>query len=66
MSVTITVVPGVISSGIGAPMCAQLANDFGIFARRILNGTPALKRMSSPIWMLSVGLPLDVFSKTAR
>jgi hypothetical protein len=32
---------GADAGGIGAPMCAQLASDFGIFARRINNNAPA-------------------------
>ena len=31
------------AGGIGAPMCDQLASDFGIFARRINNNSPADK-----------------------
>ncbi len=31
------------AGGIGGPMCAQLASDIGIFARRINNNTPAAK-----------------------
>jgi hypothetical protein len=31
------------AGGIGAPMCDQLASDFGIFVRRINNNSPAYK-----------------------
>jgi hypothetical protein len=30
--------------GIGGPMCAQLSSDFGIYATRVKNGSPARKK----------------------
>ena len=30
--------------GIGGPMCAQLSSDFGIYATRVNNGSPARKK----------------------
>jgi hypothetical protein len=32
------------AGGIGGPMCAQLSSDFGIYAKRINNGSPARKK----------------------
>ena len=32
------------AGGIGGPMCAQLSSDFGIYATRVNNGSPARKK----------------------
>jgi hypothetical protein len=32
------------AGGIGGPMCAQLSTDFGIYATRVNNGSPARKK----------------------
>jgi phage terminase large subunit len=32
------------AGGIGGPMCAQLSSDFGIYAARVNNGSPARKK----------------------
>ena len=54
------------AGGIGGPMCAQLSSDFGIYATRVNNGSPAHKKDDSRMRMRKSGSLFAVSWKSVR
>jgi len=54
------------AGGIGGPMCAQLSSDFGIYAARVNNGSPAHKKDDSRMRMRKSGSLFAVSWKSVR